>query len=68
MSLPNCGRLYQVETLAGKLLTPHSLPLAMPSKKDSMIPQAAPMNPLLGNFSNFYSLINRFLLIFVINL
>lgn len=53
MSLPNCGRLYQVETLVGKLLTPHALPLAMPSK--------SAMNPLLGNILNLTLTFNNFI-------
>lgn len=45
---PNCGRLFQVETLAGKLLTPHALPLAKASKAQLPSPQQGPLNPLLA--------------------
>ncbi len=50
-SLPNAGRFFQVNTLAGKLLTPHSLPLALQSKTATpMSPLNANNNPLLGTF------------------
>ena len=46
-SLPTSGRLWQTETLIGKLLTPHALPIPMPLKQQ---PVAAPLhaNPLMA--------------------
>jgi len=47
--LPNAGRYFQVNTLAGKLLTPHSLPLALQTKAVTpQSPMNANSNPLLG--------------------
>lgn len=50
-AFPNAGRLFQVDTLVGKLLTPNALPVAMPSKANQPVIQQGPLNPLLGNMS-----------------
>lgn len=47
-ALPNAGRLCQINTLPGKLLTPHVLPLAIPGKTVQPPVQQGPINPLLA--------------------